>query len=665
MDTQTVSALFEPLDLGFTHLKNRIIMGSMHVGFEDQHTEFAKLAAFYRERAEGGVGLIVTGGFSPNRAGRLTAFAAQLISKRESKYHTQLTQAVHSSGGKIALQILHAGRYAAHPFANAPSPVQAPISPFKPWVMSRRRILKTIQHYVRCATLAQSAGYDGVEIMGSEGYLINEFLVAHTNQRTDEWGGSLENRLRFPLEIVRQTRAAVGKNFIIIYRISLLDLIKNGSTWSEVVTLAQSLEKVGVTLLSTGIGWHEARVPTIASMVPNAAFATVTAKLKQAVTVPVIVSNRINTPLVAEQLIKNQVADLVSMARPFLADPNWVRKAQQQHAINVCIACNQACLDQVFARKSASCLVNPRAGRETVLNYLPTLQKKNLAIVGAGPAGMAFAEIAAQRGHIVTIFEAQDCLGGQFNLATKIPGKEEYQYTIDYFTARLQTLGVKVYLNTVATADLLQKFDEIILATGIEPRIPEIDGITHKKVMTYIDVLSGQRVPGENVAVIGAGGIGFDVSEWLVHDKNSNFYTEWGVDLTVQHRGGIVAPLAPKASRKVYLLQRKAEKLGKRLGKTTGWIHRQSLKHHQVEMLSGVVYKKIDDDGLHILHKEKSMTLPVDTVIICAGQTEQQALLEPLQQLGCKVHIIGGAFKALELDARNAIYQACSLAAKI
>ena len=657
--------LFEPLDLGFTQLKNRILMGSMHVGFEDCYKDFPKLAEFYRERAQGGVGLIITGGFSPNLTGRLTPFAAKLTSKRAVKHHELLTQTVHASCSKIVLQILHAGRYGAHPFIEAPSAIKAPINPFKPWVMSNRRIIKTISHYVRCATLAQQAGYDGVEVMGSEGYLINEFLVTHTNQRQDEWGGSLENRLRFPLEIVRQVREAVGDNFIIIYRISLLDLIQNGSDWSEIVFLAQELVKAGVTLLSTGIDWHEARIPTIASMVPSAAFSDVTRRLREAVNVPVIVSNRINTPLVANTLLQDGIADMVSMARPFLADADWVIKAQKQQAINACIACNQACLDQVFSRQTASCLVNPRAGRETSLNYAPTQSPKQIAVVGAGPAGLAFAEVAAKRGHKVTLFEANSQLGGQFNLATRIPGKQEYQYTIDYFAAQMASLNVYVKLNTKANVELLQGFDEIILATGIEPRIPDIIGIAHPKVMTYTEVLLGTRIPGKIVAVIGAGGIGFDVSEFLVNNNQGNFYTEWGIDLTVKNRGGLVAPQLDNPCRQVYLLQRKSEKMGKRLGKTTGWIHRQSLKHYKVAMLSGVSYEKIDDNGLHIIHDQKSQVLSVDSIIICAGQLEQKSLFAPLQQLGKNVHLIGGAFKAQELDARQAIHQACCLAAGI
>ena len=657
--------LFAPLDLGFTQLKNRIIMGSMHIGFEDNSNHFSQLAEFYRERAAGGVGLIITGGFAPNRAGRLTFLAAKLTSRREMESHKLLTQTVHANGSKIALQILHAGRYGAHPFIDAPSAIQAPINPFKPREMSRRRVLKTIDHYVRCAVLAQQAGYDGVEVMGSEGYLINEFLVSATNQRQDEWGGSFAERMRFPIEIIRKIRAAVGNEFIIIYRLSILDLVAHGSVWSEITLLAQELEHAGVSILSTGIGWHEARIPTIASMVPAAAFAPVTHNLKSVVNVPVIVSNRINLPSVAAHLLQTGVADLVSMARPFLADAKWVEKAQSQQAINVCIACNQACLDQVFAKKTASCLVNPRAGRETVLQYSVAQVAKNIAVVGSGPAGLAFAEVAARRGHKVTVFEKNSQIGGQFNLATQIPGKEEYQYTIDYFTSQLITLGVDVRLNETATVDGLTGFDQVVLATGVNVRIPQIPGIEHLKVMTYVDVLLKRRAPGPKVAIIGAGGIGFDVAEWLVHNHSQNFYQEWGIDLTVQHPGGIV-PVAPlQAAREVYLLQRKAEKLGKRLGKTTGWIHRQSLKHYNVSMLSGVTYEKIDDDGLHLIHDNESCVLPVDSIIICAGQTEENSLFEPLKQLGQTVHVIGGAHKALELDARNAIYQAYALGLKI
>lgn len=671
IDNTPFKALFQPLDLGFTQLKNRLMMGSMHTGLEEDKEGLGRLAAFYRERAQGGVGLMVTGGFAPNRPGRLAPTAAMLTSSKEQRRHELVTHTVHENDGKIVLQILHAGRYGYHPFIVAPSGLKSPISPFKPWVMSKRRVVKTIEHFARCAMLAKAAGYDGVEIMGSEGYLINEFIVAHTNHRQDEWGGTFEKRMRFPVEVVRAVREAVGDNFIIIYRLSMLDLIDEGSSWEEVVLLAQAIENAGATLINTGIGWHEARIPTIAAMVPAAAFSQVTQHLKPHVTIPVITSNRINTPELANSLLEAGVADMVSMARPFLSDPQFANKAQigESRAINVCIACNQACLDQVFVNKTASCMVNPRACRETELVYQQAELTKRIAVVGAGPAGLAFSAVAAERGHQVTLFEKSAQLGGQFNLAKVIPGKEEYQHTIEYFRYQLDKFNVAIRLQTQPDLSVLEGFHEVVIATGVEPRIPSIVGIEHEKVMTYIDVIEKRRNPGKRVAVIGAGGIGFDVSEWLTHHSDielkSAFFNEWGIDITGKHRGGLMPPIISDSARQVYLLQRKKQKLGKNLGKTTGWIHRLSLKHQQVEMLSGVTYEKIDDNGLHILVDGKPRVLDVDSVVICTGQTESCALYEPLKQAGVSVHLIGGAYKALELDARHAIDQACRLAALV
>jgi 2,4-dienoyl-CoA reductase (NADPH2) len=664
--TSPFNSLFQPLDLGFTQLKNRILMGSMHTGLEEDK-QLTRLARFYRERALGGVGLIVTGGFAPNRAGRLAPFAAKLTGQKERGRHEVVTNAVHDAGGKIALQILHAGRYGYHPFTVSPSGIKSPISPFKPWSMSTYRIKKTIKHFARCARLAQLAGYDGVEIMGSEGYLINQFIVAHTNHRRDEWGGEYANRIRFPLEIVRSVREAVGSNFIIIYRLSMLDLIAKGSSWEEVVILAKAIEESGATLVNTGIGWHEARIPTIATMVPAGVFTPITQRLKKEVTIPVITSNRINTPDLANQLIESGVADMVSMARPFLADPQFAEKAKrgESKAINVCIACNQACLDHVFVNKTASCLVNPRACNETELVSLVVHQPKSIAVVGSGPAGLAFATTAAERGHKVTLFEKGDAIGGQFNFAKRIPGKEEFQNSLNYYEHLLQKYEVSIRLNTEATPELLKEFDEVVLATGIKPRTPAIPGIEHEKVVSYIDVITKKKQIGTQVAIIGAGGIGFDVAEFLTTEhtvKSNEFYDEWGIDIQGQHRGGLKDPVVTPSPRQVYLLQRKKEKIGQRLGKTTGWIHRLSLKHKHVKMLSGVHYERIDDQGLHLLIGDKAQVLAVDHIVICAGQTELKELYEPLKSLGKPVHLVGGAYKALELDAKHAIDQATRLA---
>lgn len=670
VDNTPFKALWEPLDLGFTKIKNRLLMGSMHTGLEEDKKGLDRLAAFYRERALGGVGLIVTGGFAPNRAGRLAPFAAKLTNNKERKRHEIVTSTVHDNGSKILLQILHAGRYGYHPFVVAPSAIKSPISPFKPWRLSNRGIVKTIKNFAYTAKLAKDAGYDGVEIMGSEGYLINQFIVTHTNKRNDKWGGIYENRIRFPVEIVKAVRDSVGEDFIILYRLSMLDLIHQGSSFDEVITLAKALEDAGVSMINTGIGWHEARIPTIATMVPSKAFTPVTQKIKPHVNVPVITSNRINKAEEIESILKSGIADMVSMARPFLADAEFANKAKvnDTQAINVCIACNQACLDRVFVNKTASCLVNPRACNETSLVYNETHHPKKIAVVGGGPAGLAFADVAATRGHKVSLFEKNSEIGGQFNFAKKIPGKEIFQSTIDYFNHRLNQFNVDVHLNKKVSVEELKEFDEVIIASGVIPRIPQIPGINHSSVMTYVEVLTGARVPGEKVAVMGAGGIGFDISEWLTHEHKideDNFYAEWGIDIELKNRGGLKKPEISPSPRKVYLLQRKKEKMGKRLGKTTGWIHRLSLKHKKVIMLSGVQYAKIDDKGLHIIVEDESRVIEVDSIILCTGQIEMRDLYEPLKAAGRSVHLIGGAYKALELDARHAIDQASRLAALI
>ena len=672
--------LLSPLDLGFTILRNRVLMGSMHTGLEDRARDFPKLAAYFAERARGGVGLMVTGGFAPNVEGWLSPFGSRIASRSHAAKHKPITEAVHAGGGKIALQILHAGRYGYTPLSVAPSRIKSPITPFTPRALSAAGIERQIRCFVRAAVLAREAGYDGVEVMGSEGYFINEFLAAHSNQRTDEWGGSFENRMRLPVEIVRRTREAVGRDFIIIYRVSMLDLIPGGQSWDEVVMLAKAIEAAGATLINTGIGWHEARVPTIATSVPRAAFAWVTGKLKGAVAIPLVATNRINSPEVAEKIIADGQADMVSMARPLLADPQFVLKAEDNRAqdINTCIACNQACLDHVFERKLASCLVNPRACHETELNYTPTRAKKRIAVIGAGPAGLACSTVLAERGHEVDLFEAAAEIGGQFNMAKRIPGKEEFHETLRYFARRIETLGVNLTLaRRVAAADLAG-YDEVVVATGVMPRDPRIpgqeEGIARGQVLSYVDVLlRGARV-GPRVAVIGAGGIGFDVSEFLVHEGHSPtldpalWMKEWGIGDPATARGGVVKPQVSPPPRQVYLLQRKATGVGKGLGKTTGWIHRAALRMKRVEMIPGVNYERIDAGGLHVTFGEKREDprhLAVDTIVLCAGQEPLRELAEPLRASGIRTHLVGGADVATELDAKRAIDQASRLAATL
>ena len=667
--------LLQPLDLGFTTLRNRVIMGSMHVGLEEAKNGFERMAAFYAERARGGVGLIVTGGIAPNDEGAPFPGGSRLTTQEEADQHKVVTEAVHREGGKIALQILHFGRYAYHPGLVGPSAIKAPISPATPRALTSDEVVKTIDDYARCAALAQSAGYDGVEVMGSEGYLINEFIAARTNQREDEWGGAYENRIRFPIEIVRRVRERVGPNFIIIYRLSMLDLVEGGSTFEEVVQLAKAIEAAGATILNTGVGWHEARIPTIATKVPRAAFAWVTQKMKGHVGIPLVATNRINTPEVAEGLLAEGFCDMVSMARPLLADAFFVQKAAEGRAdeINTCIGCNQACLDHTFGGKITSCLVNPRACHETLLNFLPTTQTKRIAVVGAGPAGLSFATYSAERGHDVTLFESSPDVGGQFNVAKKVPGKEEFYETLRYFRKQLQLTGVKTRFNHRVTAQELidGQFDEVVLATGVSPRTPPIEGIDHPKVINYLDVIRDGKPVGKVVAIIGAGGIGFDVAEFLTHAGESaslnpaKFYAEWGIDTHYANRGGIMPADLEKSPRQVYLLQRKASKVGDGLGKTTGWIHRTGLKNRAVNMIAGVTYDKVDDAGLHITVGGEQKLIPADTVVLCAGQDPLRELQAELQAAGCKVHLIGGADVAAELDAKRAIKQGAELAAAI
>lgn len=665
--------LLSPLDLGFTTLKNRVLMGSMHTGLEEEKNGFERMAAYYAERARGGVGLIVTGGIAPNRAGWIAPFAAKLSNQKEARKHEKITQAVHAEDGKICLQILHAGRYGYHPFIVAPSAIKSPITPFRPKAITEKGIWKTIEAYAHTAQLAQQAGYDGVEIMGSEGYFINQFIVSKTNTRTDDWGGSYANRIRLPLEIVKAVRKAVGPDFILIYRLSMLDLVNDGSTWEEVVQLAQAIEAAGATIINTGIGWHEARIPTIATMVPRGGFSWVTKRLMGEVSIPLITTNRINTPEVAEKILADQHADMVSMARPFLADPDFVRKATERksHLINTCIACNQACLDHTFERKTSSCLVNPRACHETELRYLPTPQPRRIAVVGAGPAGLAAATVAAERGHHVDLYEASAQIGGQFNLAKRIPGKEEFHETLRYFREQIKATGVQLHLNTKVEAQHLvdKGYDEVIIATGVHPRQLSLTGIDHPKVCSYIDVLTGRVAVGDKVAIIGAGGIGFDVAEFLVHQGTAPsldvkaYLKEWGIDDTYQTGGALAEPAPEPPARQVYLLQRSKTKVGKNLGKTTGWAHRVSLRMKQVKMLNDLQYQRIDDAGLHIVRRGQPEVLDVDHVVICAGQESARDLFGPLRERGMSVHLIGGADEAAELDAKRAINQGSRLAA--
>lgn len=678
--------VMEPLDLGFTKLKNRVVMGSMHVGLEDRPWHFDEMAAYFAERARGGTGLLVTGGFSPNRRGDLLPFGSKLISGWQVPFHKKVTSAVHKEDSKILLQILHAGRYGYTPINVAPSAVKSPITPFKPKELSSKQIEKTIDDYVRCAKLAKKANYDGVEIMGSEGYFICQMINKRVNKRTDEWGGSYENRIRFPLEVVRRMREAVGEDFILMFRLSMLDLVEDGSEMDEVLQLAKELEKAGVTIINTGIGWHEARVPTIVTSVPRAAFVDVTAKVKEVVNVPVVASNRINMPDTAEEIISSGKADMISMARPLLADSDWVNKAAAGKAdeINTCIACNQACLDHTFQMKRASCLVNPRAGHETKLLYTPVSTAKKVAVVGAGPAGLACANVAAQRGHKVTLFEARGEIGGQFNYAARIPGKEEFHETIRYFHTMIKVHNIDLRLNTWVDAEGLKAegFDEVVIASGVEPRVPNMPGVDHAKVVTYQQVLDQNLELGKKVAVMGAGGIGFDMCEFLTHEGPSltldkeAWMKEWGVDGSNQTRGGLLPQQIEESPRKVYMLQRKASSFGKGLNKTSGWVHRAVVAMKGVETIGGVSYDKVDDEGLHVTitsgkkgeEVKETRVLDVDHVVLCAGQVSVNKLHQQLEQdesKGFNLHLVGGAEFAGELDAKRAIKLASELAAQL
>ncbi|MFJ6805827.1 FAD-dependent oxidoreductase [Streptomyces anulatus] len=665
--------LLSPLDLGFTTLPNRVLMGSMHIGLEEAERGFERMAAFYAERARGGVGLMVTGGIAPSERACSFPGGAKMTTEAEAEQHREITSAVHAAGGRIAMQILHFGRYAHHPDLVAPSALKAPISGFTPNALTDDQVEETIEEFVRAAGLARLAGYDGVEIMGSEGYLINEFIVSATNHRTDRWGGSYENRMRLPVEIVRRVRERVGDDFILIYRLSMLDLVPGGSTLEEVVTLAKEIEAAGATIINTGIGWHEARIPTIATSVPRGAFSWVTEKVRGAVSVPLVTSNRINTPEVAEEILASGRADMVSMARPFLADPEFVAKAAagRADAINTCIGCNQACLDHIFSLKITSCLVNPRACHETELVLSPTRTRKRVAVVGAGPAGLACSVTAAERGHAVTLFDTADEIGGQLNVARRVPGKEEFDETLRYFRTRLAELDVEVRLSTRADTGTLDGYDEIVLATGVEPRTPAIPGTDRPNVVSYLDVLRDGAPVGDRVAIVGAGGIGFDVAEFLTDGGEAAsldadaFFRQWGVDTSYAERGGLRAPERPRSPRTVHLIQRRTTKVGAGLGRTTGWIHRTELRHRGVEMIAGASYDLIDDEGLHLTVDGERRVLPVDTVVLCAGQEPRRELYEELRAGAVPVHLIGGADVAAELDAKRAVRQGTELAAAL
>ncbi|MCY9786689.1 NADPH-dependent 2,4-dienoyl-CoA reductase [Nocardiopsis sp. EMB25] len=665
--------LLEPLDLGFTTLPNRVIMGSMHVGLEEVQGGFERMAAFYAERARGGVGLIVTGGIAPNEEGVTFKGAAKLTTEAEADEHRVITDAVHREGGRIAMQILHTGRYAFSEDSVAPSAIQAPISPFTPRALTDEDVERTIDDFARAAELARSAGYDGVEVMGSEGYLINQFIASATNKREDRWGGSYENRMRFPVETVRRVRERVGPDFIVVYRLSMLDLVPGGSTFDEVVQLAKAIEEAGATIINTGIGWHEARIPTIATSVPRGAYSWVTRKLMGEVSVPLVAVNRINTPAVAEEILTEGHADMVSLARPLLADPDFVNKAEAgaPEEINTCIGCNQACLDHTFSLKITSCLVNPRACHETELVLSPTRTRKNVAVVGAGPAGLAFSVSAAERGHTVTLFDSADEVGGQLNMARRVPGKEEFDETLRYYRVQLDKHRVDVRLKTRVTAADLDGYDEVVLATGVTPRTPGIPGVDHPKVVSYVDVLRGGAAVGERVAIIGAGGIGFDVAEFLTDGgeqaslDSDEFFRQWGVDTDHTTPGGLTEPKRPAPPRTVHLVQRKTSKVGAGLGKTTGWIHRLELRHRGVEMIAGATYDRVDDDGLHLTVDGESRVLDVDTVVVCAGQDPCRDLADELTAAGRRAHLIGGADVAAELDAKRAIKQGTELAAAL
>ncbi|MEU3216946.1 NADPH-dependent 2,4-dienoyl-CoA reductase [Streptomyces sp. NPDC006971] len=665
--------LLSPLDLGFTTLPNRVLMGSMHVGLEEAEGGFERMAAFYAERARGGVGLIVTGGIAPNARGCSAPGGARMTTEAEAERHAVVTSAVHAAGGRIAMQILHFGRYAHHPDLVAPSALRAPISPFTPHALTDDEVEETVEDFVRAAELARHAGYDGVEIMGSEGYLINEFVVAATNHRTDRWGGSYENRMRFPVEIVRRVRERVGDDFILIYRLSMLDLVPDGSSSEEVVRLARAIESAGATIINTGIGWHEARIPTIATSVPRGAYTWVTERLRGSVSVPLITSNRVNTPELAEEILASGRADMVSMARPFLADPDFVAKAAagRPEAINTCIGCNQACLDHVFDGRVTSCLVNPRACHETELVLSPTRTVRRLAVVGAGPAGLACAVTASERGHRVTLFDTADGIGGQLDVARRVPGKQEFDETLRYFRTRLAEEGVELRLGTRATAEMLEGFDEVVLATGVTPRSPAIPGLDHPSVVGYLDVLRDGAPVGDRVAIIGAGGIGFDVAEFLTDPGDGAsadpeaFFRRWGVDTALRERGGLRTAERAAPARTVHLVQRRPGKVGAGLGRTTGWIHRTELRHRGVTMIAGAVYDRIDDEGLHLTVDGERRVLPVDTVVVCAGQEPRRELYEELLAAGRRVRLIGGADMAAELDAKRAIRQGTEVAAAL